>query len=114
MADFVELTIDAGADFSTVITVGDSNGNGKNLVSYTARSQLRKSYYSLTAVDFTVVIVEPENGIIRMDLSAAATANIRAGRYVYDVEIENLETGSISRIFEGIVTVLPNVTRSAS
>jgi len=45
-----------------------------------------------------------------MSISAANTTNIRAGRYVYDVEIEDSE-GVVTRIFEGIATVLPNVTR---
>ena len=45
-----------------------------------------------------------------MEMSDETTANIRAGRYVYDVEIE-YPTGSVERIFEGIVTVSPNVTR---
>ena len=41
---------------------------------------------------------------------AANTANITPGRYVYDVELED-PAGDVTRIFEGIVTVLPNVTR---
>ena len=110
MADFVELLIEAGANFNTVITVNESDGSVKNLSSYTARSQIRKSYYSTTAVDFTVTIDDPLNGIIRMQMPAATTANIRAGRYVYDVEIESA-SGDVERIFEGIATVTPNVTR---
>lgn len=110
MADFVELQIEAGATFSTEITVRESDGTSKNLANYSARSQLRKSYYSTTATDFTITITDSANGTISMGLSAAATANIRAGRYVYDVEIENNQ-GVVTRIFEGIVTVLPNATR---
>jgi len=45
-----------------------------------------------------------------MAMSAANTANLTPGRYVYDVEIEDA-SGDVTRIFEGIVTVLPNVTR---
>jgi hypothetical protein len=110
LADFVELQIEAGATFTTEITVRESDGASKNLASYFARSQLRKSYYSTTATDFVVNITDAANGIISMGLSAASTANIRAGRYVYDVEIDNGQ-GVVTRIFEGIVTVLPNATR---
>lgn len=109
MAEFVELQIEAGATFSTEITVSEQ-GSSKNLTNYTARSQLRKSYYATTATDFVVNITDSANGIISMGISAANTANIRPGRYVYDVEIENPQ-GIVTRIFEGIVTVLPNVTR---
>ena len=41
MAEFVELTIDQGATFNTVITVNDGTGAGQNLSGFTARSQMR-------------------------------------------------------------------------
>ena len=110
MADFVEIQIEAGATFSTEVTVNDANGYSKDLSEYTVRSQLRKSYYSTTAIDFDINVSDPLNGIIEMGISANTTSNIRAGRYVYDVEIEDSE-GVVTRIFEGIATVLPNVTR---
>ena len=110
MADFVEIQIEAGATFTTQVTVNDANGNPKDLTDYTARSQLRKSYYSTTSVNFEIVITDPASGEIEMSLSASETANIRAGRYVYDVEIED-SSNTVTRIFEGIATVLPNVTR---
>lgn len=110
MADFVEIQIEAGATFSTEITVSNADGTSKNLSDYTARSQLRKSYYSSTATDFDLTITDSANGTITMGLTAANTANIKAGRYVYDVEIQNSQ-GTVTRIFEGIATVLPNVTR---
>ena len=110
MADFVEIQIEAGATFSTEVTVNDANGYPKDLTDYAVRSQLRKSYYSTTSIDFEADIIDPVNGSIEMGLSANTTSNIRAGRYVYDVEIEDSE-GVVTRIFEGIATVLPNVTR---
>lgn len=110
MADFVELHIDAGSTFSTEVTVRDATGSVLNLTNYTARAQLRKSYYSTTATDFTISIPTPVNGILMISLSAANTANIKPGRYVYDVEIQS-NTGIVTRIFEGIATISPNVTR---
>lgn len=111
MADFVELQIESGATFLTEIIVREPDGTSKNLVNYSARSQMRKSYYSSTAINFSVQITDPANGAISMSITAANTANISAGRYVYDVEMENIQ-GTVTRIFEGIVTVLPNVTRT--
>jgi hypothetical protein len=110
LADFVEIQIESGATFNTEVTVNDANGYPKDLTDYTVRSQLRKSYYSTTAIDFQITITDSVNGIIEMSISAANTSNIRAGRYVYDVEIESSQ-GIVTRIFEGIATVLPNVTR---
>jgi hypothetical protein len=110
LADFVEIQIEAGATFNTEVTVNDGSGFPKDLTDYTVRSQLRKSYYSTTAIDFEIDVINPIDGIIEMELSANTTSNIRAGRYVYDVEIEDPD-GIVTRIFEGIATVLPNVTR---
>ena len=110
MADFVELTLEKGATFSSQITVKDDQGIEQNLTGYTARSQMRKSYYATSKYDFTVVVSAPVIGLITMSMTAANTSNITPGRYVYDVEIEN-NSGDVTRIFEGIVTVLPNVTR---
>jgi len=110
MANFVELILEKGSTFSSQITVSDQYGIAQNLVGYIARSQMRKSYYSSTKKDFTVTIPEPINGLIMMSMTAANTSNVDPGRYVFDVEIEN-STGNVTRIFEGIVTVLPNVTR---
>lgn len=110
MADFVELTIEQGATFNSEITVRDANNAVQNLTGYSARSQLRRSYYSVSKKDFTVTITIPAGGRITMGMSAANTANLTPGRYVYDLEIESPE-GVVTRIFEGIATVLPNVTR---
>jgi len=110
MANFVELILEKGATFSSQITVSDQYGDAQNLVGYSARSQMRKSYYSSTKKDFTVTVSAPANGQITMAMTSANTANITPGRYVYDVEIEDA-SGDVTRIFEGIVTVLPNVTR---
>ena len=110
MADFVELHIDAGSTFSTEVTVNDALGNAIDLTNYQARAQLRKSYYSSSATDFIVTKTDPNSGILTLSISAANTSNIRPGRYVYDVEIES-SSNVVTRIFEGIVTVSPSVTR---
>jgi Cdc6-like AAA superfamily ATPase len=111
LADFVELDIESGATFSLEITIKNDNGTGRNLASHTITSQLRKSYYSSTANNFTISILDTANGIISMGMTAANTANLRAGRYVFDVEMNDTANSTITRIFEGIATVLPNVTR---
>jgi hypothetical protein len=42
-------------------------------------------------------------------MTPALTANIKAGRYVYDLTVSS--NVDVLRIVEGIVTVLPGVTR---
>lgn len=71
---------------------------------------MRKSYYSSSYNNFTVTIPTPLSGNINMTMTAANTANLSAGRYVFDLEIQS-PTNDVTRVIEGIVTVLPNVTR---
>lgn len=110
MAGFVELNIEQGANFSTTVTVNDSNGSPTNLTNYDASAQLRKSYYSITATDFTVSVTDAAAGQITMSITSANTANLTPGRYVYDLLITS-PTNIKSRVIEGIATILPSVTR---
>ena len=110
MAGFVELTIEQGANFSTTVTVNDSNGSPTNLTNYDASAQLRKSYYSTTATDFTVAVTDAAAGQITMSITSSNTANLTPGRYVYDLLITS-PTNVKSRVIEGIATILPSVTR---
>jgi len=109
-AGYQELFLEQGTDFSTSITLDDVNGDPYNLTGFTAKSQMRKSYYSTNATaNFTITILTPTTGVLTMSLPSANTANIAAGRYVYDVEIKD-STNNVSRVLEGIVNVLPRVT----
>jgi len=110
MAGFAELTLEQGANFTTTVTVNGSDGSPTNLTSYTAAAQIRKSYYSTTANSFTVTVSNAANGELTMAMSAANTANLTPGRYVYDLLITS-PTSVKTRVVEGIVTLLPSVTR---
>ena len=110
MAGFAELTLEQGANFTTTVTVNGSDGSPTNLTSYTAAAQLRKSYYSTTANSFTVTVSNAANGELTIAMSAANTANLTPGRYVYDLLITS-PTSIKTRVVEGVVTILPSVTR---
>ena len=92
------------------MTVNGSDGSPTNLLNYTAAAQLRKSYYSTTANNFTVTVSNAANGELTMAMSAANTANLTPGRAVYDLLITS-PTNVKTRVVEGIVTILPSVTR---
>jgi hypothetical protein len=108
MATKANLVIDQGATFSADLNLTDENGDILELSGYTANSQMRKWYTSSNSTTFTTAI-NVSTGIITLSLSANQTANVTAGRYVYDVEITDGST--ISRVVEGIITVTPNTTR---
>ena len=110
MAGFVELTLEQGANFNTVLDLKDSAGGILNLAGYTVAAQMRKSYYSTTATNFTITVTDAAAGQITMSMNSANTANVTPGRYVYDVLITSGASVK-TRIIEGIITVLPSVTR---
>lgn len=110
MAAYSELNVEQYSDFSTTINVEDSQGAAVNLSGYTAASQVRKSYYSSTANNFTVSVTGTANGELTISMSSANTANLSPGRYLYDVVI-TAPAGTKTRVVEGIVNVLPGVTQ---
>lgn len=109
MGTKVNLIIDQGTTFETTIDLTDDNGDLVNLENYGGAGQIRKHYTSSNSTAF-VVTLGGANGTITLGLTANATANLVAGRYVYDVELTD-PTGDIQRIIEGIITVSPQVTR---
>lgn len=108
MALKANLVIDQGTTFASSIEVLDENDNAIELSNYVARGQMRKTYTSSNAVSFTTTT---NTGILVISLTAGQTANITAGRYVYDVELVDTQN-TVVRILEGIVTITPEVTRA--
>jgi len=110
VAAYTELNIEQYATFSTTVNVEDSAGSAINLYGYSASSQIRKSYYSSTANNFTATITGTANGEITLTMTSANTANLTPGRYLYDLIITAPDTTK-TRVVEGIVNVLPGVTQ---
>lgn len=109
MATKANLVIDQGSTFSTDLNLTDENGDPLQLLGYTANSQVRKWYTSTNAAATFTTEIDSNTGVVTLSLTANQTSNLVAGRYVYDVELND---GSvISRIVEGIITVTPQVTR---
>lgn len=109
MAASTNLYIDQGSDFSAEIDLIQDNGEPMNLDSATVASQFRRSYYSATSHSLTASILDSANGIVRLQLSANVSSNIRPGRYVYDVEVST-PSGKF-RALEGLINLYPEVTK---
>jgi hypothetical protein len=112
VSSFVELYLDAGATFNNVINLTDDVTNTPiNVANYTISSQLRRSYYSANAsANLVCSITDAANGEITLSLSAANTANLKPGRYLFDVKMID-QIGISSRILEGIISVVPQITK---
>ena len=59
---------------------------------------------------YTASVVTGSSGIYKLVLSNSTTADITAGRYVYDVELI-LSDSTIEKVHYGIVTVNPEATK---
>ena len=112
MAAYAELYLDQGTTFNNIINLTDDLTNAYiNVSGYVVRSQMRRSYFSANiSANIICTITDAANGEITMSLPAANTSALKAGRYLYDVEVVDT-TGTTSRILEGIITVTPEVTR---
>ena len=107
------LTIDQGASFKAEIDVKDADGDALDLTGFTGAGQMRKTYASSSATNFTVEFKNPRTtGTLTISLTASQTNAIKAGRYVYDVEITKTSDAEVTRVVEGQIDVTPGVTRA--
>jgi hypothetical protein len=118
MSQYEEFTVDQGTDFSIKLELVNKDGTKKNLTGYSAAAQIRKTYSSSDsdAVTFASQFEAPRSdGILNLTLTNSQTGAMKAGRYVYDVEISSTDSADntiIERILEGQITVSPSVTRT--
>lgn len=110
MAAISNIYLDAGSDYSNIITLDSAGGAPLDVTGYTVKSQMRKSYSSSTFYNFTTSIFNAAAGQIQLSMTAAQTELIPAGRWLYDVEITS-STGNRRRIVEGLVIVSPQITQ---
>jgi hypothetical protein len=71
---------------------------------------MRKSYYATSNTAITSIVTGTANGEITLSMTAANTANLSAGRYVFDLLI-TAPNATKTRVIEGIVIVSPGVTQ---
>jgi hypothetical protein len=116
MARYEEFSIDKGSDVAIELHLQSEDGSVKNLNGHTAAAKMKKSFNSDSdnTFDFTAVIADPATqGIITLIMNNSVTSTLKAGRYVYDVEISHNDSDGdtlIERVLEGRIHVTPNVT----
>jgi hypothetical protein len=110
MAIYSNLTLDQGSSFLAYVDVTDSSGNVLALTGYTVAGQIRKTYSSTTAVNFSATVSNATAGTISLSLTDTETNSMKPGRFVYDVEILS-GAGTRTRVLEGQVEVTPGVTQ---
>jgi hypothetical protein len=112
MTAYVELYMDQGTTFNNIINITDDITNSAvNIAGYSITSQMRKSYYSANAsANIICTVTNASAGEITLSVPANVTANLRPGRYVFDVK--SVDSANVtSRILQGIISVTPQVAR---
>lgn len=111
-AGYLELFLEQGEYFSANVTLDAVNGSYYDLTNYSAKSQIRKSYWSESPVAEFSTTVEGQDGIITITLDANTTQTLTSSRYVYDIFIFNANNAtSRTKVLEGIIFVDPSATK---
>jgi len=117
VATYEEFSIDQGADTTIELQCVNANGAKKNLADHSVNAKMKKNYNSDSSDTITFITgigADPTDGIITLSLTNAQTDNLKAGRYVYDVELSFTDSSGdtvIERILEGRIQVTPSVTK---
>ena len=110
MAAYISnIVIDAGADFDQVFNLEDTANSPLDLTGFTATSKLKKHPASLNdKASFAVSFPNRTQGSLRISLGSSITSALKAGRYSYDVLLND---GSLkTRIVSGSAIVTAGVT----
>lgn len=115
MAVVYNTEIDQGADWFINFTYEDSNGTPINITNYTAALQLRSlpssEIAALSLATGSGITITGATGLVAVHATATQTGAIDAGIYYYDLEITAPSTNVVTRLIQGQVSVLPQVTR---
>ena len=116
MATYEEITIDQGSDVTIQLELIDENGAKKDLAGHSVAAKMKKNYNSgdSDTTAFSSIITNPNNGLVNLTLTNTQTDALKAGRYVYDVELSFQDSSSntiVERILEGRIQVTPSVTK---
>ena len=105
------FAIEQGATFFLSMT-WRINLNPVNLTGYTARLKAKPSLHRVAVLEWTTqsgnISFNNELGVINLSMPAADTEKLKAGKYIYDLEMVSGE--NVTRLLRGEITVLANVT----
>jgi hypothetical protein len=106
MGSKANIYIDQGTDFRITLEMFDGDDDDLVISTFSFCADLRKMYSSKRAAEF---VVEKNENDITLVLEADVTANLRPGKYEYDVLMRK-SSGEMSKIVEGLAIVIPTIT----
>jgi hypothetical protein len=105
----VNLRLERGTDFEATFNVTASDGSVFPLNNYTATAKIRKHPTATESKTFSTTITAA-TGEIKLNMTAANTLELTSGRNYYDVIITQVGVGRITKVFEGMITVVDTVS----
>lgn len=116
MAQQRDFVIDQGTDVTIELHLKNEDGTDKDLSGHILRGKIKKNYNTTDSdqiFDWVTAVSSPAaDGIGTITLSSATTDTMKAGRYVYDIELVSGDSADIvERILEGKINITPSVTK---
>jgi hypothetical protein len=96
-----------GANSVMQSLVSNSDGNPVDLTEFEISGKIKKHHGSANIISFSCTGYA--NGIILCTLDSQTTANMDAGRYVYNVDITENSTNNTIRVQHGLLVLKPSV-----
>lgn len=112
MAREKNLIINQGETLLEEVDVSNTDGTIFDLTGYTVDAQMRTGYNNFAYTDLNPIIdSDPTTGKLTLNLTYLQSADLKIGRYVYDIMILNTSTSFATRILSGIITVQGTATQ---
>lgn len=99
------ITVNQGEDTTFQVFALDANNQPLSLNGYTAIAEMRKSPTTSTYFRFNVTI-DAAHSTVNLNLTAANSWAIPAGRYHYDCFLTS-SASQVTKLVSGIVTIVP-------
>lgn len=106
------LTMYQGSTFEKTFTAKDSNSSNVTISTGTCASQMRKNHTTTNSSFILTFTTALSGSNVTISATATQTSNMPEGLYVYDVEYTQSDGITRERVVQGMVTVLPEATKS--
>lgn len=102
----VNIVVEQGTDYEEVFTVNNPDGSPLDLTGHSGVAKIRKFPNSTSSTSFNVGIVSTAGQVV-VSLANTVTANLKSGRYYYDVIIISPQSKK-TKVVDGMVLVNPS------
>ena len=106
----IDFEVDQGTTWPVDMVMQNNDGSLIDYSGYLARMYLKRKLNGPAALQMTTSnYISLGLGFIRWNVPDEVTADL-SGEYIYDLELESFD-GTVQRLFQGNVTLSPEVTR---